>query len=82
MSLQEKLDKHRVEFQKKAPADAQEIMQRATAELKSSGILDGVIKKGDKAPSFSLPDENGQMIESDAFLQKGPLVISFYRGVW
>lgn len=82
MTLQDRLDKHRAEFQKNAPAEALEIMQQANADLEASGILDGTAKTGVKAPSFILPDEKGQMNDTGHFLQKGPLVISFYRGVW
>ncbi len=82
MSLQDKLDAHRAEFQKKAPAAALKIMQQGTADLTASKIMDTVIKKGEKAPGFSLPDEKGQTIDSSQLLRKGPLVISFYRGVW
>ncbi len=82
MSLQDKLDTHRTEFQKKAPAQALKTMQQGTADLTASGIMDTVIKKGEKAPAFSLPDEKSQTIDSNKLLHKGPLVISFYRGVW
>lgn len=82
MTLQEKLDNHKAEFLKKAPADALAVMKRAADDLAGSGILDGVLKKGVKAPLFDLPDEKGQMTASQKLLEKGPLVVSFYRGVW
>jgi peroxiredoxin len=33
-------------------------------------------------PDFSLPDPDGKQISSTELLLRGPLVISFYRGVW
>ena len=36
------------------------------------------LKVGDKVPQFSLPDENGQVIDSDDLLYQGPLVLYFY----
>lgn len=37
---------------------------------------------GDKVPNFSLPDHQGNAVELQELLEKGPLVISFYRGSW
>ncbi|HEY2533038.1 MAG TPA: peroxiredoxin-like family protein, partial [Xanthobacteraceae bacterium] len=39
-------------------------------------------KAGDKAPEFTLNDPDGQPVSSGTLLAKGPLVVSFYRGVW
>ena len=41
-----------------------------------------ILKAGDRAPSFTLTDPEGQPVSSDTLLERGPLVISFYRGVW
>lgn len=35
-----------------------EKMQRATTELRESGIMETALKVGDKMPSFSLPNIN------------------------
>jgi peroxiredoxin len=40
------------------------------------------LKAGDTAPSFALNDANGNAVASSALLAQGPLVVSFYRGVW
>lgn len=82
MTLQERLDAHKARFQAKAPKDVLEIMQRATEDLRHSGILSGTAEVGDKAPGFNLPDVTGQPVSSSALLMKGPLVLSFYRGKW
>lgn len=37
---------------------------------------------GDKFPQFKLSDANGQDVSSQHLLQKGPLLITFYRGGW
>jgi len=48
MSLKDKLDRLKEGFKSKAPQDAQEIMHRATKNLKNSGIMDHVVNVGDK----------------------------------
>ncbi len=82
MSLEDKLSQLREASAGKFPAEIKEKMHRATKELRESGILETTIKVGDKMPSFSLPNTNGEMISSDDLLANGNLVVSFYRGVW
>jgi len=82
MSLQDKLDEVKKQFESSAPPEALIVMHRATDDLLHSGIMENILKKGDRAPEFSLPNERGQMVSSSELLRKGPLVVSFYRGVW
>jgi len=82
MSLKDKLDKLKEGFKTKAPQDAQEIMHRATEDLKNSGIMDHVVKVGDKAPDFTLNNTEGQDVSLSTLLDDGPVVLTFYRGKW
>jgi len=87
MSLQEKLDAFKANFESggppfNVPREAIDTMHRATGELVSSGIMEGVLKVGDRAPDFTLPDYQGVLFDSRAARLRGPLVIDFYRGVW
>lgn len=87
MSLQEKLDAFRANFEAggppfNAPAWIHEPMHRATAELIASGAAGRALKVGDKAPAFALKDAEGREVSSAALLAEGPLVVTFYRGVW
>jgi hypothetical protein len=87
MSLQEKLNDFKNNFESGNPPfnvspEVVATMHKATDELRSSGILGRVLKTGDKAPEFSLPNENGEMMHSKDLLEKGNLVLTFYRGVW
>lgn len=40
------------------------------------------LKKGDRAPDFVLTDTNGRKIRLSEELQKGKVVLTFYRGEW
>ncbi len=82
MTLQEKLNNLKANFEKSAPKEALKIMHRATSDLNNSGIMDGVAKTGDTAPEFELKDNDEKVIRLKDFLAKGPLVLSFYRGKW
>jgi AhpC/TSA family len=82
MTLQDKLNNLKANFEKSAPKEALEIMHRATGDLSNSGIMDGVVKTGDTAPEFELKDNDEKVIRLKDFLGKGPVVLSFYRGKW
>jgi peroxiredoxin len=82
MSLQSKLDDIRSGFEKAAPQEAQDALHKAIEELIHSGAEDRVLKVGDLAPEFSLPDPDGNIISSQELLKKGPIVLTFYRGTW
>lgn len=82
MSLQQKLDQMKQEFVAGADPEILKTMQESTAKLISSGILDRTLKAGSRAPDFTLQDAGGKTFESSTLLKKGPLLITFYRGVW
>jgi hypothetical protein len=84
MRLQERLDERKRTFIAggRATPEVIAIMQRSTEQLRSSGILQHVLKVGQKAPSFELPNQDNRLVSSSSLLAKGPLVVSFFRGVW
>jgi peroxiredoxin len=82
MSLQDQLDAFKEQFKKQAPAPAYEAFGRSTQELIESGQADNALKVGNTAPDFVLTDPEGNDVALQDLLAKGPVVISFYRGVW
>ncbi|MCB1490219.1 MAG: AhpC/TSA family protein [Rhodobiaceae bacterium] len=87
MSLQDKLDAFRTNFEAggppwNAPDWVHEPMHRATDELIASGAADKALKVGDRAPVFTLNDTDGTPVSSAERLAESPLVVTFYRGVW
>lgn len=86
-TLQERLDEFKRSFESgappyNAPREAIETMHRATAELKASGIESKALKAGDRAPEFTLFNQDHVQVASADLLRKGPLVVSFFRGHW
>jgi peroxiredoxin len=83
MALQDRLDAFKTDFEtNKAPASVVAIMHKATADLIASGQADRALRAGAAAPAFELPDAHGNLMRSAHLLARGPLVITFYRGVW
>jgi hypothetical protein len=82
MSLQSTLDEYKTNFRKKAPDEVLKQMHQATEALRNSGILEQVLKTGDRAPHFSLTNADGEMISSKEILSRKLMVLMFYRGGW
>jgi peroxiredoxin len=55
-----------------------EIIEKAKAFKEGENAL----KVGEKAPNFTLPNPEGKLSSLDTLLEKGPIVITFYRGDW
>ncbi len=87
MTLQDRLDAFKADFEAgkppyNVPPAVIETMHRATAELIASGQAERARHVGDVAPAFTLADPDGHPVSSAALLAHGPLVLTFYRGVW
>ena len=85
--LRERLDEFRKSFESgappyNAPHEVIETMHRATAELKATGIEDRALKVGDRAPGFTLFNQEHVEVSSANLLSQGPVVVSFFRGHW
>jgi peroxiredoxin len=87
MTLQTRLDAFKTDFEAgkppySVPRTVIETMHRATEELIASGAAQRALKVGSRAPSFTLKDAESREFSLSELLTHGPLVVSFYRGVW
>ena len=82
MSLKAELKALQTRLEAGRPADVVATMHRAVEELRASGAADRVLKMGDQAPAFVLPNAAEQLIDLRGLLAKGPLIVTFYRGRW
>jgi hypothetical protein len=82
MSLAKDLDAIRERIEKRLPVAKSAIMHRATADLRASGILDHVVKVGDRLPPFVLRNADGRAVRSADLLAKGAVVLTVFRGGW
>jgi len=82
MSLQVELDELYNSFTKKVPPEIVNVMLDATRRLADTGIAQNSLKVGEKAPDFELPNLNSEPVNLHSLLEKGPVVINFYRGGW
>lgn len=87
MTLQDKLDAFKAEFESgQLPFTLTEqehaLMRKAIQTQIAAGIAERALRVGDAAPDFTLSDGENRPCSSAALLAKGPLVVSFYRGIW
>jgi peroxiredoxin len=87
MALQDRLDAYKAEWESgrppyNVPASVVETVHRATDEVIASGQADFALKVGAQAPTFVLPDADRNLVSSSELLKTGPLVLTFYRGIW
>jgi peroxiredoxin len=82
MSLQQMISDLQAESLPNIPPEILQTMMQATQELVDSGIAGKAVQTGDQAPGFSLPNTRGEMVSLASLLEKGPVVLNFYRGAW
>ena len=82
MGLEQDLAAFQAEFARTAPAGHAALYQAKINELRASFARENAIGGGDRAPEFTLPDAQGKPVSLSALLQRGPAVVSFYRGGW
>lgn len=82
MKLQQQLDNIRQAFEKQVPPEAVELIHRATDDLRNSGIIDRALKEGQAASSFELENSQGSRVSLNELLERGPVVLTFFRGHW
>jgi hypothetical protein len=82
MSLNDELKALRARAEAKRSPEVVAKMHRAVDELRASGAPARVLRPGDVAPRFALPDAEEHVVDSAGLLARGPLIVTFYRGRW
>jgi peroxiredoxin len=82
MSLKEQLAEYRASWYRRVPAERQAIMQRHIDQLRSGTIARAMLKVGDHAPPIVLENAKGVTVDVGTLLEKGPVIVTFYRGGW
>ncbi len=56
--------------------------EQMVSQLAQNGMLSQVLREGDAFPDFMLPSAEGRLVALRAQLDRGPVVLSFFRGEW
>lgn len=82
MSLKDALLEQRSRSLEKFGAERAAVLEAATDALAAEVARRPLLKVGDKAPDFMLPNVHGRPVSLSAQTANGPVVLSFYRGGW
>jgi peroxiredoxin len=82
MNLTQELQQLQQKLRSNHPENIKAVMKQATQDLINDKIADSALKTGDTIPNFTLPNALEKPVEIQSLLDKGLLVISFYRGGW
>jgi peroxiredoxin len=82
ISLQETLDNAKNTWEAKAPDHIKEIYAEGIADVVRQNLIATAKKNDDIAPEFALKNAIGKEVTLSDYLQKGPVVLTWYRGGW
>ena len=83
LTTTQELDSARTLYRdQKLPKPALEVMDAATAELMDKAAASHSLQPGDIAPDFILPNVDSRSVRLYSELERGPVVLVFYRGGW
>ncbi len=80
-SLKEQIDELKRSFGNQIDEKTLKTMMEFNEKVASNEFAQG-LRVGDKAPLFSLKSHLGETVELQSLLEKGKVIISFYRGEW
>ena len=82
ISLQETLDNAKNAWEAKAPDQIKEIYADGIADVVRQNLIATAKKNDDIAPDFILTNAIGKEVQLNDYLNKGPVVLTWYRGGW
>jgi peroxiredoxin len=81
-SLKSQLNERRATFNATAPEGVKAVYECGVRTVAESGIVQRAKQVGESAPDFALPNAKGETVRLSDSLQKGPVVLTWYRGGW
>jgi peroxiredoxin len=82
MSLKARLDACRRAFEASTSPSIVEALEGSVGELVQTGLVRQAVKAGEVAPMFRLRSSTDDFVGLSEVLDRGPAVISFFRGGW
>ena len=78
--LQQQIEACTAQSSGQPPADVLPDLTRPIAQLIASGAAEQALREGEQAPDFTLPDAFGAPVTLSRLLQRGPVILTFFRG--
>ena len=81
-SLKSKLEERKTNFSLKADENKKKAYREGIESVEKSDIVNTAKQVGDKAPDFTLNNALGKPVALSEYLNKGKVVLTWYRGNW
>lgn len=82
MRLSTEIEAAILNFRNELPAEINALLEQGAGEISAMLLAESSLKVGDEAPDFSLVDKEGGTKSLADYLHNGPVVLTFYRGIW
>jgi len=82
MSLNDQIQELVKAFRQSFPPELNALVEQGAGEISAMPIIENALKAGDRAPDFTLQNHSGEPRSLADYLKAGPLVLTFYRGLW
>ena len=82
MSLEEKLAAVRQATMGRLSSERRRTIAETIERNRMLQLAERSLCAGDLLPDFSLPDAQGRIVTSGELLDRGPLIVAFFRGDW
>lgn len=82
MSLNKQIQQFIHTLRETLPPELNTLIEQGAGEISSLPIVEKALKIGEKAPNFTLKNYDGATRSLSDYLKNGPLVLTFYRGLW
>ncbi len=82
MSLEEKLAAVRQATMGRLSGERRRTVAETIERNRMLQLAEQSLRVGDLLPDFSLPDARGRIVTGGELLDRGPLVVAFFRGDW
>ncbi len=80
--LTKQLDAFMAGFMERTDPATAAALRTSSMALEQAGLVEHALKVGDRAPDFTLPDQTGKPVSLRGLLERGPVVLTFFRGGW
>ena len=80
--LQTQINTARDIFREGLPPEVSDNIEAGATEIQNQKVTERALKVGDKAPNFTLENQNGDNINLSDLAKDGFAVVTFYRGSW
>ena len=70
------------QFREALPDEIAAKIEQGAGEISVLDIVGKALKPGQTVPVFTLSNQNGEPRNLAEYLEQGPLVLTFYRGLW